>query len=452
VGIGLCLRDGDVPLLDGPRTPDAWSELLEDWSHGVLWEERTGETLDHLNVPEQGVLERLKGDPRKPGEARVGIGTIIKYAADGGCPLAPDDEPASEIFKNILESEGLKAKSASRLVSRRGSELTPKAIEWMWRDRFPRGMLSLLAGHGNGGKTTLLLDVAARITRGAAWPDSFGTATRGSVIYFSAEDLSEQTLLPRFLASGGEPERIHFVTAVKSEDDKGVRTFHLQQDLRELEKKVAEVGNVQAVIFDPISSYFGNTDTWRSTQVRSVLEPVTEFAGRCNVTILGNTHFTKAGKSTATMRILDSVAMSAVARAVYTVVEDADTKGRRLFLPAKYNLGPPRDGLAFTIDAKLVAPDVTGSFVNWESATVSTTADDALAAVEARDKPETALDEGVAFLRDYLADGPKTVPEVTEAAKQRDIAPRTLKRAKLAAKVKYDKTGMDGGWTVRLSE
>ena len=97
----------------------------------------------------------------------------------------------------------------------------------------------------------MLLDIAARITCGTEWPDHSGTARPGAVIYFSAEDSTEHTLLPRFMAAGGDPEKLHFVTAIRREDDKGVRTFHLQEDLRELEKLVADLGDVEAVIFDP---------------------------------------------------------------------------------------------------------------------------------------------------------------------------------------------------------
>ncbi len=370
-----------------------------------------------------------------------------------GCD-AIDTRPLEVIFAkalaNVRAAQQGGARTTNRLVSRRGSELTPKKIEWTWPQRFPRAQLSLLAGHGGGGKTTMLVDMAARITRGAQWPDGSGAAKRGSVVYFSAEDATEQTLLPRFMAADGDRDKVHFVTAVKREDGNGVRSFHLQDDLRELEGKVAEIGDVELVVFDPISSYFGRTDTYRNSEVRSVLEPVAEFADRCGVTILGNTHFAKGSKAPASMRILDSVAMSAVARACYVVVEDADNPDRRLFLSAKANLTKRQDGLAFTIAQKHVAEDVFGSHVVWESTGVAQTADEALGAMDSKDRPETAVDAAAAFLQAYLADGPRPVPEVSNAASERDITERTLKRAKTKLRVEYKKSGMDGGWVVFL--
>ena len=56
----------------------------------------------------------------------------------------------------------------------------------------------------------------------------------------------------------------------------------------------------------------------------------------------------------------------------------------------------------------------------------------------------------MSFLREYLAGGAKPVAEVNAEAKQRDIAPGTLKRAKQRLGVMYAKDGMSGGWTVKL--
>ena len=112
-----------------------------------------------------------------------------------------------------------------------------KRIEWHWRDRFPRGMCSLLAGHGDLGKSTILLDIAARTTTRARWPDDdLVAAPAGSVIYFATEDPAEQVLLPRFIAAGGDPAKIHFVSSVQCEDQKGRRTFNLQADIALLEQ------------------------------------------------------------------------------------------------------------------------------------------------------------------------------------------------------------------------
>ena len=77
---------------------------------------------------------------------------------------------------------------------------------------------------------------------------------------------------------------------------RGRRTFNLQADLALLEAKIKELGDVVLVIFDPISSYFGKTDTYRNTEVRAALEPIVDMAGSHDVVVIGNTHLAKGAK------------------------------------------------------------------------------------------------------------------------------------------------------------
>ena len=144
------------------------------------------------------------------------------------------------------------------------------------------------------------------------------------------------------------------------------------------------------------------------------------------------------------------MAITALARAIYVVIEDADDKERRLFLPTKWNLTKRQDGMAFRIgERKVDAAGVTGSCVEWEDAGVVTTADEALTAFDNKGREPTAVDEAVEFLRDCLADGPRPVAEVQADAKGRGIALGTLKRAQQRLGLKCTKGGMAGGWVMQ---
>ena len=48
----------------------------------------------------------------------------------------------------------------------KGSEITPREIEWLWYPYIPFGKLTLLQGDPGEGKSTFALNLAARITRG----------------------------------------------------------------------------------------------------------------------------------------------------------------------------------------------------------------------------------------------------------------------------------------------
>src|SRR6188768_1657411 len=53
----------------------------------------------------------------------------------------------------------------------RFSELAPQKVRWLWPDRIPLGRITLLVSDPGLGKSLLALDVAARVSTGAPWPD-----------------------------------------------------------------------------------------------------------------------------------------------------------------------------------------------------------------------------------------------------------------------------------------
>lgn len=103
------------------------------------------------------------------------------------------------------------------------------------------------------------------------------------------------------------------------------------------------------VIIDPITSYLGRVDSHKNAELRSVLEPLGKMAARQRVTVIANTHLSKASGGSANSRVIGSVAFVNHARAAFIVTADPEDGSRRLFLPSKTNLGRPRDGLAYRI-------------------------------------------------------------------------------------------------------
>ena len=163
------------------------------------------------------------------------------------------------------------------------------------------------------------------------------------------------------MAADADCSKVHILEAVRKEDDEGHRSFNLQLDLPELEKTIEKLGDVLLVIIDPITSYLGKVDSHKNAELRSVLEPLGKMAARLHVTVIANTHLSKASGGSANSRVIGSVAFVNQARAAFIVTADPEDSGRRLFIPSKTNLGKPRDGLAYRIaDTALPGPDRDG--------------------------------------------------------------------------------------------
>ena len=79
------------------------------------------------------------------------------------------------------------------------ADVQAKPIEWLWKNWVAVGKVSILAGEGGIGKSTILCDLAARTTTGNTWPDHEAGTAPGSVIILAAEDDVEDTLAPRLL-------------------------------------------------------------------------------------------------------------------------------------------------------------------------------------------------------------------------------------------------------------
>src|SRR6476661_2421328 len=60
----------------------------------------------------------------------------------------------------------------------RFSELAPQKVRWLWPDRIPLGRITLLVSDPGLGKSLLALDIAARVSTGAPWPDQEGESGR----------------------------------------------------------------------------------------------------------------------------------------------------------------------------------------------------------------------------------------------------------------------------------
>ena len=184
--------------------------------------------------------------------------------------------------------------TTAALVSRCAADIAPEKIEWLWSGRLALGKHICIAGEPGTGKSQLLIAIVATLTTGGNWPCGEGRAPIGNTIILSAEDGAADTIVARLLAAGADLNRVHVVSAVRNADGSN-RTLNLQNDPDLLERKIGEIGNVVLVGVDPVSSYLGKTDSHKNSEVRGVLEPLSELAERMRVAVLSVTHFSKTG-------------------------------------------------------------------------------------------------------------------------------------------------------------
>ncbi len=132
--------------------------------------------------------------------------------------------------------------SPPRQVGIRLSTVKPECVSWLWEGRIPLGKLTVLDGDPGLGKSTVTLDLAARLSSGQPMPGDGESGCQAGVVIVSAEDGLADTIVPRLMAAGADLERISAIETCP--DDNGGHPFTLPDDLPHLEVAVREVDAV----------------------------------------------------------------------------------------------------------------------------------------------------------------------------------------------------------------
>lgn len=260
------------------------------------------------------------------------------------------------------------ARPASLLISTRACDVPENEIRWLWRHWIPLGALTILEGDPGLGKSTILADMAAKVTLGHDFPfaerrlsgtyDDEGnefleSPVRGSVVILSAEDDAQTTIVPRLRGAGAELDHVFIVEAAQVLEEEWPRGVILPLDIPALEGLCQGplISPVKLIIIDPIMAYLDSgTDTFKDHEVRRALLPLQKLATKLGCAVLICRHLNKAsrGKSGITSGG-GSIAFTGAARSVIGAARIEESEWVQLS-SVKSNLGPKPKGLRFKIE------------------------------------------------------------------------------------------------------
>ncbi|MCK1417642.1 AAA family ATPase [Bradyrhizobium sp. CW4] len=337
-----------------------------------------------------------------------------------------------------------------------------RSKDWLWEGHLMRGTQELLSGIPGLGKSQVQCSFVACVTTKLPWPNGEDSGPPANVVMMTAEDTLDQEVVPRLKAAGADLSRVHFLKSIRS--DGKDQQFLLGEDLDMLEKAVMQIGEVALVTIDPITAYMGKIDSHKTTDVRSQLGPLKDFAERMNIAISTITHPPKSSSHNAIDHFIGSQAFIAAGRIGHLCSpemegdEDRVETGRVLFAHAKHNPSVRMPTLVFRKEGFELHGGSNSPWniiktvrVVWEGA-VDITADEAVRASNGKGGSDTtwARQKKVqAFLRDLLEDG-KPVPQkiIQAEAEKRGFTYKQLDTAK--RKIGVVSTQTPEGWTWQL--
>ncbi len=296
-------------------------------------------------------------------------------------------------------------------------------VEWLWYPFVPYGKITIIQGDPGEGKTTLVLQMIAKLTRGETIINS-ETKEPINVIYQTAEDGLSDTIKPRLVAANADCSKVLVI------DDKETPLTML--DVR-LEKAISETG-ARLVVLDPIQGFLGaDVDRHRANEIRPVMKHIAEIAEkyRCAIILVGHMNKNSNGKSS--YRGLGSIDFQAAARSVLIVGRVKGEPEVRVVCHVKSSLAPEGKSIAFRLDKE--------EGFQWIGE-YDVSVDDLLAA----DNRGQKVREAKEFLKEILKSGSMTQKEISEEAENHGIKNKTLWNAKSDLKVESVKIGNQWFW------
>lgn len=341
---------------------------------------------------------------------------------------------------------------ADGVILKRGSDIEPQAIEWLWNGWLPRGKFVLLAGQPGTGKTTISNALAATVSIGGRFPDGARCAA-GNVLIWSGEDDVADTLLPRLIAAGADRARCYFVTAARVDSE--IVTFDPARDMLSLLSSIQAIGGVDLLVVDPVVGAVTG-DSHKNTEVRRGLQPLVDLAAATNASVLGISHFSKGGQGLdPTQRVIGSVAFAAVARVVMVAakVKGEEGKDSRILARSKSNVGPDDGGFEYFLEMTEALPGIEASRVAWGSAVAGSARE--LLTDPAEDEDQTTASDAATMLRECMS-GPGWFPatSVTKSMTEAGFSKKQVRLAgkKLGLEAKKGTNGPHDGWYWKLPE
>ena len=211
---------------------------------------------------------------------------------------------------------------------------------WLWYPYIPYGKITIIQGDPGEGKTTLVLHLAAALTRGEMLC-SEEKREPVTVIYQTAEDGLTDTIKPRLIAANADCSRVLVID--ETEQCVSMTDERLEVAIRQT--------NARLVILDPLQAYLGaDVDMHRANQVRPIMSRLGVIAEKygCAIVLIG--HMNKASGQKASYRGLGSIDFAAAARSVLIVARDRENPQIRVMIHAKSSLAPEGKPVAFELN------------------------------------------------------------------------------------------------------
>lgn len=276
------------------------------------------------------------------------------------------------------------------------SKVKARSLEWFLDPWIPKGMLSLVVGRPNTGKSSFLAWIMSQAKRVVLMP--------------GFEEVLEVLMLPRFVVHGVNLDNVLCLND----------QHYSPQDQKDLLIRQIRSWRADLVVIETVDSYLpGDCSENDGQAVRPFLEALETIAEQTGAAVIGSRHPGKDADNV--MR--GSQAWGAVPRVQLELVRDDGPPIRRFIRPYKYGVGPEPASQSFELVTSPGLPPVFKFGLAAERSMVDLARD----VPDALDRSFVQMAEGM--LRALLSDSEKESSLVLMEGRKEGLSERTVYRA-----------------------
>lgn len=309
-------------------------------------------------------------------------------------------------------------------------QIQSRKVRWLWYPYIALGKITLLQGDPGDGKSTMMLNLIAELSRAGQLPNKMKIDAQIRSLYQCSEDDAYETIKPRLESFKANCGNVEFI------DEEMVENLTLDD---EKIREAIVLFKPQLVVIDPLQSYIGEgCSIYTASRARKLMHNLSIWATKYQCAIVLVSHFTKNESAKDLYRGIGSIDVVAAARSVLQVESDPENHNIKKVKQVKNSLAPQGEDVFYELsrDAGFQWLDII------QKSTVKTD--------RQKSKPISKTEAVAVFIADKLQDGMVPANEILELYKGMNLSDRTIRNAKKELGIKSIRK--DGLWYWSLPE
>lgn len=289
-------------------------------------------------------------------------------------------------------------------------QIQSRKVRWLWYPYIALGKITLLQGDPGDGKSTMMLNLIAELSKAGQLPNKTKIAAPMRSLYQCSEDDAYETIKPRLESFKADCSNVEFI------DEEMVENLTLDD---EKIREAIVLFKPQLVVIDPLQSYIGEgCSIYTASRARKLMHNLSIWATKYKCAIVLVSHFTKNESAKDLYRGIGSIDVVAAARSVLQVESDPENHSVKKVKQVKNSLAPQGEDVFYELSRD--------AGFQW----IDTVQKETAKTERQKNKPISKTEAAAVFIADRLQGGMLPANELMDIFKGMNLSDRTIRNAK----------------------